>query len=108
MSLVRAPAPRLFPATDLLFHICAASMIFLIVGEILRQSAGRAVSITALPLVWIALAPALLFVVHTVNTQTVNYIWARSSLLAALFYMAAVYCHLRGPFNRSEERRVGK
>ena len=94
--------PTVFHATDLLFHICAASMIFLIVGEILRQSAGRAVSITALPLVWIALAPALLFVVHTVNTQTVNYIWARSSLLAALFYMAAVYCHLRGPFNARE------
>jgi tetratricopeptide (TPR) repeat protein len=94
--------PMVYHATDLLFHIAAAWMIFLIAGEILKQSGGRAVSVTALSPVWIALAPALLFVVHTVNTQTVNYSWARSSLLAALFYMIAVYCHLRGPFNTRE------
>src|SRR5262249_298461 len=94
--------PMVFHATDLLFHIAAAWMLFLIAGEILKQSEGRAVSVKALPLVWVALAPALLFVVHTVNTQTVNYSWARSSLLAALFYMIAVYGHLRGPFNAGE------
>ncbi|HEY1267707.1 MAG TPA: tetratricopeptide repeat protein [Candidatus Binatia bacterium] len=88
-----------YHATDLLFHIVAACMIFLIAGEILNQSEGRAVSLNTIPAFWIALAPALLFVVHTVNTQTVNYSWARSSLLAALFYMIAVYCHMRGPFN---------
>src|ERR1044072_2802624 len=33
--------PTVFHATDLLFHICAASMIFLIVGEILRSEERR-------------------------------------------------------------------
>jgi len=94
--------PTVYHATDLLFHIAAACMIFLIVREVLEQSAGRAISVTTLPSFWIALAPALLFVVHTVNTQTVNYSWARSSLLAALFYMIALYCHIRGPFSARE------
>ncbi len=91
--------PAVYHATDLFFHIAAAWMIFWIVGELLKQSNGRALPTTSLSPVWIALAPALLFVVHTANTQTVNYSWARSSLLAALFYMIAFYCHLRGPFN---------
>ncbi|GEM_PF-1396129 len=93
------PEPLVYHATDLLFHIAAAWMIFLITGEVLKQTEGRAVSLNTIPPFWLALAPALLFVVHTVNTQTVNYSWARSSLLAGLLYMIAVYCHMRGPFN---------
>jgi protein O-mannosyl-transferase len=88
--------PIVFHVTDVLFHILAAWLIFLIVDEVLKQTAAPPA--TELPRAWIALAPAMLFVVHTVNTQTVNYSWARSSLLAGLFYLLAFYCHLRGPF----------
>jgi len=87
-----------FHATELLIHVAAAWMIFFIVGEILKRTEGRAVSASSFPVVWIAPAAAMLFVVHTVNTQTVDYSWARSSALAALFYLLAFYCHLRGPF----------
>jgi tetratricopeptide (TPR) repeat protein len=90
--------PAVFHATDVLFHIVSAWLIFLIVGEIVKQSTPPP-SPPIAP-AWIALVPAMLFVVHTVNTQTVNYPWARSSLLAGLFYLLAFYCHLRGPFHR--------
>lgn len=91
--------PIVFHVTDVLFHIVAAWVIFLIVDEIIKQTAKPPAP--DLPRIWIALAPAILFVVHTVNTQTVNYAWARSSLLAGLFYLLAFYCHLRGPFHRN-------
>jgi protein O-mannosyl-transferase len=93
--------PAVFHFTDVLFHIITAWLIFLVVDEILKQTGAPPAP--KLPPMWIALAPAMLFLVHTVNTQTVNYPWARSSLLAALFYLLAFYCHLRGPF-RSDGR----
>lgn len=89
--------PAVFNATNLSFHIATAWLIFLIVARI---DAGAPVRLSLAPpsRAWLALTPAILFLVHTVNTQTVDYAWARSSLLAAFFYLLAFYCFLRGPF----------
>jgi protein O-mannosyl-transferase len=90
--------PIVFHATDALLHVIAAWMIFLIVDEIVKQVPHLFGDFVGRD--WLALAPAIVFVVHTVNTQTVDYVWARSSLLSALFYLVAFYCCLRGPFNQ--------
>ncbi len=44
---------------------------------------------------WIALATALLFVVHPIQTQAVTFIVQRFASLAALFYLLAVVCYLK-------------
>jgi tetratricopeptide (TPR) repeat protein len=94
--------PFIFNLTDLLLHIGTAWLAFLVVGEVGRrwpEPFGLDVSGA-----WIAFAAAALFVVHTVNSQTVNYVWARSSLLAATFYLLSFYCHVRGPFGGKAEK----
>ena len=97
--------PVVFHATDLLLHVVTAWFIFLIVAENLKQTPVSGQSV--IPVFWIAAAPAVLFVVHTANSQTVNYSWARSSMLAALFYLLAFYCYLRGPFHQGAPGRAG-
>ena len=42
-----------------------------------------------------ALAGPLLFGLHPVQTEAVNFISSRSESLAALFYLIAFYSHLR-------------
>jgi protein O-mannosyl-transferase len=84
--------------TNLLLHIGTSWLIFLVVGEIFRL--GR-IAITPLSATTPGLMAAFLFAIHPVNSEAVNYIWARSSVLMALFYLLAFYCFLRGP--RSEQ-----
>ncbi|MEE3259148.1 MAG: tetratricopeptide repeat protein [Candidatus Latescibacterota bacterium] len=42
-----------------------------------------------------ALVGALLFALHPLNAEAVNYISSRSESLAALFYLAALFCYIR-------------
>ncbi len=102
---IGGPGPAMFHVTNVVFHVGAAWLIFLIVAALAEKPAARLPPATFVSRFWIALVPALLFTVHTVNSQTVDYIWARSSLLAAFFYLLAFYCHLRGPFGSPERRR---
>lgn len=90
--------PAGFRLFNLLFHTGTALFILLIFSKIFRlSSADRSPSSKSIN--WLALFPAGLFAVHTVNTEAVNYIWVRSSLLASFFYLLAFYCFLRGPFS---------
>jgi protein O-mannosyl-transferase len=95
-----------FNLTNLLFHIGTAWLIFLTVAEIGRQRPARFSPVAGVSAAWISFGAAALFTVHTVNTQTVDYVWARSSLLAAFFYLLAFYCHLRGPLSGASERNL--
>ena len=47
------------------------------------------------PSSWIALATALLFVAHPIQTQAVTYIVQRFASLATLFYLLTVVCYLQ-------------
>jgi tetratricopeptide (TPR) repeat protein len=98
--------PFVFNVTDLSFHIGAAWLLFLTAREIGRRSPAAFALAPAVSDFSIALGAAALFVVHTVNSQTVNYVWARSSLLAALFYLLSFYCHVRGPFGGKAEKHL--
>ncbi|MBI5756876.1 MAG: tetratricopeptide repeat protein, partial [Nitrospirae bacterium] len=44
---------------------------------------------------FIALASALIFAVHPFNSEVVNYISTRSSVMSGFFYMLAFYCWVR-------------
>jgi len=96
--------PTMFHVTNILFHAGVAWLIFLIAAEIERRRPLPASDAAPIPAAWLSVIAAALFAVHTVNTQTVNYIWARSSLLAAFFYLLSFYCYLRGPLNTEGER----
>ncbi len=51
-----------------------------------------------MPLCLTALLASLLFGVHTLNTQAVNYISSRSVILATLFYLLSFYLYIRSTF----------
>jgi len=45
---------------------------------------------------WLALATALIWVVHPLNTQAVTYVIQRAESMMAMFFLISVYCWLRG------------
>ena len=98
--------PIVFRSFNFLFHIGTAFLIFLIVTAICRQTPekflGELHGSTAL----LALLSAVLFAVHTANSEAVDYIWARSSLLATFFCLLAFYCYVRGPFSGATRQNV--
>jgi tetratricopeptide (TPR) repeat protein len=49
---------------------------------------------------WVALAAATLFCIHTANTETVNYLSSRSSLVATLSVVAAFLVYMAWPCGR--------
>ncbi|TAK09642.1 MAG: tetratricopeptide repeat protein [Candidatus Manganitrophaceae bacterium] len=53
---------------------------------------------------WIALATALLFVVHPIQTQAVTYIVQRLASLATLFYLLSVVFYLKGRLPSADVR----
>lgn len=87
-----------FRIFNLLVHIASAILILLIVGEI-ENSLRAPPSVSRSAPSESGLIAALLFALHPANSEVVNYIWARSSLLAAFFYLSAFYCFLRVPPN---------
>jgi tetratricopeptide (TPR) repeat protein len=91
--------PMAFRITNLLFHVGTAWLIFLIVAAIFRTRPNQLPTTSLIPMPVLAVIPAALFAVHTVNSDAVNYIWARSSVLAAFLYLLGFYCFLRGPLN---------
>jgi len=91
--------PVAFHITNVLIHIGAAWLIFLIVAAIFRTRPNQLPTTSLIPMPVLAVIPAALFAIHTVNSDAVNYLWARSSVLAAFLYLLGFYCFLRGPLN---------
>jgi hypothetical protein len=94
--------PVFFRLTNLALHIGVAFFLFLIFKNIAARSAARLPGLSTRTVTWLALFASGLFLVHTANSEVVNYIFARSTLLATFFYVAAFYCYLRGPFSGQE------
>lgn len=85
-----------YHAVNLAIHISAALILFGIVQrtlqtEFLKKRYGR-------PSFWLALAIALLWALHPLQTQSVTYITQRAESLVGLFYLLTLYC-----FTRSNE-----
>lgn len=71
-----------FKAGNLMLHVGAAFLVFLIL-EMMSHS------------FFAALASGLIFLVHPFNTEAVNYVTARATVLSAFFYLLAFYWWLR-------------
>ena len=73
---------------NLVFHIGSAFLVFLIMKTMLGG--------------FIPLASSLIFAVHPFNSEVVNYITARSSVMSGFFYLLSFYCWVKF---RSHSRR---
>src|SRR3972149_10545934 len=87
-------SPSGYHLTNLAFHIGTAFLVFLIVQAMLRIPPyppllkGGWGDFPSFP----ALAAALLFLTTPFNSEVVNYISTRSSVMSAFFYMLSFYC----------------
>jgi tetratricopeptide (TPR) repeat protein len=77
------PSPMGFHAVNIGVHALNAALLFLI-GERLSGRKG------------VALAAAILFALHPMQTEAVTYISGRSSSVMATFYLGAMLWYLRG------------
>ena len=83
-----------YHAFNLGVHLLAGLTLFGIVRRTLTLSAWRPRYAGAAP--WLALAVALLWVLHPLNTQSVTYIIQRGESMMGLFYLLTLYCVIRG------------
>lgn len=75
--------PKGYHLVNLAFHIGSAFMIYLIVGNLLGLGGLTAV------------AGGLVMLTHPFNSEVVNYVTARSSVMATFFYLLAFYAYVR-------------
>jgi protein O-mannosyl-transferase len=83
-----------YHAVNLAVHILAALALYGIVrrtllGPGLRERYGDQAP-------WLALAVALIWVVHPLQTESVTYTVQRTELLMGLFFLLTLYCVIRG------------
>jgi len=91
-----------YHALNLAIHILSAVTLFGIVrrtlqSERLRRAFGS-------DSYWLALACAVLWAVHPLQTESVTYIIQRTESLMGLFYLLTLYCAIRGMVSRHSRR----
>ena len=83
--LIAGAQPWAFHLASVLLHLAVVLLLFLLILERFRQPG-------------LALATSLLFGLHPLQTQAVNYVWARSVLLMSGFGLAALLLATRRPW----------
>lgn len=85
---------RGYHAGNLVIHLLAGLTLFGIVHHsFLQPRLRRQFGASALPL---ALATAVIWVVHPLQTEAVTYIVQRAESIVGLFYLLTLYCAIRG------------
>src|SRR5262245_31275448 len=82
-----------YHAFNLAIHVLAGLVLFGVVrrtlmGERLRERYGRQAP-------WLAMAIALIWLVHPLQTESVTYVVQRTELLMGLFFLLTLYCVIR-------------
>ncbi|MDX9905953.1 MAG: tetratricopeptide repeat protein [Bacteroidales bacterium] len=90
------PAVQGFHVSNLIFHILAGFMAFLLALEIMSLNIFRNNKIIQDYKVLIALSAGFIFVAHPIQTQSVTYIVQRMAVLAGLFYLWSIVLYIRG------------
>jgi len=90
-----------YHALNLAIHIIAGLTLFGVIRRTLlsRRLKGRFQTSAG----WIALACAVIWLVHPLQTQAVTYVIQRCESMAAMFYLLTLYCTIRG----ADSRRSG-
>src|SRR5262249_45547999 len=86
--------PWSYHALNLIIHVLAALALFVIVDRTLRTD--KLSTRFGADSTMLALVAALIWTVHPLQTQSVTYIIQRGESLMGLFYLAALYCSIRG------------
>jgi len=84
--------PAGYHLVNLLFHVGSSFLVFLILQAIIPQPANLTGITTAF------LAPfsaGLIYLIHPFNSEAINYVSARSSLMSGFFYLLAFYCWVK-------------
>ena len=76
--------PRGYRAVNLLIHVLVALVLF----GIVRRTPGMSTDL--------ALGVALIWMLHPLNSEVVDYVTQRSESLMALAYLLTLYCAIRG------------
>ncbi|MCF8229155.1 MAG: tetratricopeptide repeat protein [Bacteroidales bacterium] len=82
---------------NLIIHVLTSFFVFLFIREILRSPVLKNESLRSNKK-FFALAVALLFLVHPIQTQSVTYIVQRMSSMAGLFYLLSCYLYLKARY----------
>jgi tetratricopeptide (TPR) repeat protein len=90
------PEVTVFHIFNLIYHVLAGFMAFLLALEILGLNIFKKNKIIQDNKVMIALFGAFIFIAHPIQTQAVTYIIQRMAVLAGLFYMWSVLLYIRG------------
>lgn len=85
---------RGYHAVNLIIHVLAVLALFGVVRRTLARSVFPASIRSAAPA--LALASALVWAVHPLQTQAVTYVVQRSESLMSLCYLLVLYCFIRG------------
>lgn len=92
---------RGYHATNLVIHVFAGLILFGVVRRTLQRPVlHEKFQTSAVPL---ALAVAVLWTVHPLQTEAVTYVVQRAESLMSLFYLLTLYCFIRG----TESQRSG-
>ncbi len=79
---------------NLIVHILAGLLLFGIVRRTLESPRLRERYARRAP--WLAMAVAVIWLVHPLNTEGVTYVIQRTELLFGLFFLLTLYCVIRG------------
>jgi Flp pilus assembly protein TadD len=89
--------PSGFRALNLAIHIACAILLMSLAGRTLVRSRVRDAA-------WLAFAIALLWLVHPINSEPVDYLTERTESLMALCFLAAMYAAARSHDDRHPAR----
>ena len=82
-----------YHAVNLIVHLLAAFTLFGVMRRTLRL--GRLKNTWGSGADWLALAVALLWTVHPLQTESVTYVIQRAESMMGLFYLLTLYCVIR-------------
>jgi len=97
-----------YHVVNLLFHILAGFMAFLLAIEILSLAVFQKNKTIKDYKVFIALFTAFIFIAHPIQTQAVTYIIQRMTVMAGFFYIWSVLLYIRGRVVHLEKQRNNK
>jgi len=87
---------------NVILHILCALLLFGIIGLTLRTPRVRDRLAPAAD--GIALASALIWMVHPLQTEAVDYVTQRTELMMGMFYLLTLFCAIRAAASRASSR----